>query len=112
MVSCSFLNVLDDGHGLCREVLVNQAESLKADADFELEKGSPRGYASKPYSRESWDGFWNHMVFYNWDLGPDSCGGTYVGQAGPKIIEEVVLYRKSLGLPAINWEERNADKGL
>jgi len=93
-------------------MLAEKTQSLKADADFELNKGSPRGYATSPYSRENWDSFWNHMVFYNWELGSQSCGGTYVGRPGPEIIKDIVSYRKSLGLPANNWEKRNGEKGL
>lgn len=112
MSSCTFINVLDDGHGLCRSSLGNKMESLQADADYELERGSPRGYASQPYSREIWDAFWNNMVYYNWKIGPNSCGGTYDGRPGPEIVIDLVSYRRTLGLPEINWDERNDNKGL
>jgi hypothetical protein len=109
---CSSLNIIDDGHGLCRSLGEEYPESLYTEAQREAKKEPPNGYLTQPYSRKSWDSYWNHRIFYMWDLGPKSCGGTYQGLLGPELINMLIAKRRELGLPEIALEERNSGKEL
>ena len=109
---CSFINIFDDGHGLCRAIGDDEPARMYRSAERELKKESPNSYLTQPYSRENWDAHWNHRIFYMWDLGPDSCGGTYRGLSGPDLIRLMAKKRRELGLPEITLEDRNRDKEL
>jgi len=72
----------------------------------------PSGFLTQPYSRENWDKYWNDRVYYMWDVGPESCGGTYVGPTGPELIATMLQERRRLQLPDIDYDDRNRDKNL
>ena len=78
----------------------------------ELRQEPPNGALTKPYSRSEWDKYWNHRIFYLWDLGPDDCEGTYEGPSGPELIRDALHKRRDLGLPDVRLEERNRAKDI
>ena len=78
----------------------------------ELRLEPPDGALSQGYSREAWDSYWNHRIYYVWSVGPDSCNGTYKGTIGPEMIRQAIHRRQEIGLPSINLESRNRDKSL
>jgi hypothetical protein len=109
---CSRINIVDDGRGLCRSINEDYPESLYLVLEDEVNLKSPNGYLTEQYSRKNWNEYWNNRVFYMWDIGPDSCGGTYDGPVGPEIINLMLLRRKELGLHEIEWDGRNIGKEL
>ena len=98
LASCSWPNLIDDGHGLCRSTMQELPESLYPELERELRKEPPNGYLTKPYSEEVWDEYWNSRYFYMYDVGPESCGGTYRGHDGPYIVTWVMNERRKLGM--------------
>ncbi len=107
---CTLLNIVDDGYGLCRSINAGYPESLYEELRSEARRDSPNGYLTQPYSRENWNKYWNNRVYYVWDIGPESCGGTYEGLSGPEIIRLMLRKRQSMQLPKIEWDERNSSK--
>lgn len=107
---CTFLNVLDDGQGFCRSI--NYQKSIERALEKEVNLESPNGFIGQPYSRNNWDDYWNHRIFHMWNIGPESCGGTYIGPSGPELIELMFKRRNILGLPRIILEEKNSDKQI
>jgi hypothetical protein len=84
----------------------------KQQADDEAKRESPNGWVTQPYSRENWDKHWNSVIYHVWKIGPGDCGGTYVGPYGPEIVRVIIDYRQQLGLPEVNLDASNLDKGL
>ena len=112
LYGCSFINIIDDGQGLCRALGEQYPESLYAEVQREANKEPPNGYLTQPYSRKNWNSYWNHRIFYMWDLGSQSCGRTYEGLSGSKLVSLLIVKRRELGLPEIVLEERNSNKNL
>ncbi len=109
---CSTLNILKGQDDFCQFMLADLSSGMEEAISRELSKEPPDGALTKPYSREEWDKYWNHRIYYVWDVGPNDCGGTYKGPSGPELIREAIKKRQEVGLPEVNLEPRNTDKQL
>ena len=106
------MNLMSGPDDFCRSMTDDLSVGLADAIDRELAKEPPNGALSKPYSRELWDKYWNHRIFHVWDVGPNSCNGTYTGSSGSELIRSTIEKRRSVGLPPIKIEERNSGKTL
>ena len=86
----------------------NMAEGITR----EIRQEPPQGAITKPYSRAAWDKYWNDRIFQLWKMGTGDCDGTYKGPSGQDLIRKAIARRREIGLPEINLEDRNRDKGL
>ena len=107
---CSSINILDDGHGLCQSTSQEYPESAFQELERELRKEPPNGFMTQPYSEENWNAYWNSRLFYLYDLGPESCGGTYSGMGGPDVVAAILARRQELELPALTLDDRTREK--
>ena len=112
LVGCSTANILRGQDDFCRQLNADYQESFQRAIQRELAKEPPNGALTQPYSRELWNDYWNDRIYHMWDIGPESCNGTWEGPSGPQMIEYMLARRKSLNLPEIEIEKRNADKRL
>jgi hypothetical protein len=66
------------------------AEEFKRDIDQaikeEVQKDVPNGYATKPYSREVWNAYWNDRIYTLYDIGKTKETEAYRGPSGPEFI--------------------------
>ena len=114
LTSCSTVNMFRSGDDdMCRYLSQQIDPGLDEAITRELRRQEPpQGALSQGYSREAWDAYWNHRIYYVWDIGPSSCNGRYKGPAGPEMIRRAILRRQEIGLPPINIEDRNREKSL
>ena len=113
LTSCGTANMLRNGNDdMCKFITEQIGAGLDEAITRELRLETPEGALTKGYSREAWDSYWNNRIYYVWDLGPNTCNGTYKGIVGPEMIRQVILRRQEIGLPPINIEPRNHDKSL
>ena len=112
LCGCTALNVRAYQDASCRSDKAGLEPWHKEAADSEALRKSPNGWVTQPYSRENWDKYWNDVIYYVWTVGPTDCNGSYTGPYGPEIVGAVIDYRRRLGLPEINLDERNLNKGL
>lgn len=112
--ACSlFVGVLaGNGADFCRTGLADYPRNRDQDVDSELAKEPPNGALTQPFSTELWVKHWNHVIYYGWDIGPNSCSGTYRGPTGPEMLKVALQKRKVYGLPDIPLEERNRGKAV
>ena len=110
---CSTGNVFRSGNDdMCRYIAQQISPGLDEAITRELRQEPPQGALTQSYSREAWDAYWNHRIYYVWDVGSGSCNGTYEGPSGPEMIRQAILRREEASLPPINLESRNRDKSL
>ena len=109
---CSTLNIFRGPDDFCRQMSSGYSSSLEAAVARESRKEPPNGALTQPYSRAQWDKYWNSRIYHMWDIGPESCNGTYEGPAGPALIQNALDTRRERGLPEVNLEPRNEDKDL
>ena len=106
------LNLLSSQSAYCRDQKAGLVSWFQESAQAEAAGKSPSGWATSPYNRENWDRYWNDRFYYVWTIGPSDCAGTYDGPFGPEIVRSTVGFRKQLGLPPINLDDRNQDKAI
>ena len=109
---CTVAGLLSGPDDFCRSTYADFPAGFDDAISRELRQEPPNGALTKPYSREAWDTYWNHRIYYVWSLGPDACGGTYRGPSGPTLIRDALAKRRAAGLPDVNLEPRNHDKAL
>lgn len=113
LTSCSTVNMFRSGNDdMCRYMTQQIDPGLDEAITRELRQEPPQGALTQGYSREAWDAYWNHRIYYVWDIGSSSCNGTYKGASGPEMIRRAILHRQQVELPPINLEDRNRDKSL
>jgi hypothetical protein len=110
--SCSFLGVLAGPDDFCRSMLEDTPSLLDRDIEQELARKPPSGHLTESFSPELWNKAWNERIWGTWEIGPDSCNGSYAGPTGPEMIRAALSKRRAYGLPEVVLEERNADKPL
>ena len=76
----------------------------------EKERKPPNGYLTQPYSRRSWNKYWNDRIFHIYELGSTHMPKGYQGPSGPELIEYILRKRAKYGLPPIELEERNNER--
>ena len=95
----------------CRDY---SASDLKESIDLaiknELAHERPNGYATKPYDPAQWQEYWNSLIYYVYDVGPNDCHGKYKGPTGPELIAYILQERRSNGLPELTIEARNENR--
>ena len=67
----------------------------------EIDKQSPGGYLTKPYSRQIWNEFWKRWIFHLRDLGQTPRQKAYRGPSGPEFIRYIHESRRLNGLPEL-----------
>ena len=113
LCGCTVRNMLPgNADAYCRSEMAGLVPWHKNEADRELQQKSPNGWANQPYSRENWDKYWNNIVFHVGKVDKHSCAGAYDGPSGEDMVREILAYRARIGLPQVNWDERNIGKGL
>ncbi len=111
--ACSTLNILADQEAYCREQEAGLvAWHTEQAATKEASQKPPNGWLTQPYSRENWNKYWNDVIFHVWKVDQTACSGTYEGPYGPEMVRAILDNRRQLGLPQVQLEERNRDKGL
>lgn len=108
---CSTLNLFTGQDDFCRSMNSNLGPGFEEAVAREVAKEPPNGALTKAYSRELWDEYWNHRIYYVWDVGPEDCRG-YQGPTGPELIRDALEKRRKAGLPEVNLEPRNLDKNI
>jgi uncharacterized protein YceK len=109
--SCSTFNLVTDPVKQCQADTAGLVAWHQQQADKEALGKPPNGWLTQPYSRENWDLYWNDVVFHVGSVSPAHCSGTYRGPMGPEMVRALLAYRRSLGLPEVNFEELNASTG-
>jgi len=112
IAGCSMLNTFRGPDDFCRQMSSGYPASLEDAIARESRKEPPNGALTQPYSRAQWDKYWNSRIYHMWDIGPESCNGTYEGPAGPVLIQNALDKRREIGLPKVNLESRNEDKDI
>ena len=106
-----FLNTLQGNNSWWRHYAAREImEGIDKAIGEEVNKESPQGYKTKPYSREAWNNYWNSRIYYRYDLGKTDYNKAYRGPSGPEFIAYILDSRRVGGLPELVIEERNHDR--
>jgi hypothetical protein len=109
---CTVAGLLAGPDDFCQGTYADFPADFDKAISRELRQEPPNGALTKPYSREAWDAYWNHRIYYVWSVGPDTCDGTYEGPYGPTLVRDALAKRRVAGLPDVTLEPRNRDKVL
>ena len=113
LTGCSAVNMFRSGDDeMCRYLYEGIGAGLEEAISLELRQEPPQGALTQGYSREAWDAFWNNRIHHTWDIGPNSCNGTYKGPSGPEIVRNAINRRQAVGLPPVALDDANRGKSL
>jgi hypothetical protein len=111
IAGCSSLNILKGQNDYYANHYAYELRQTIDDAiSRETAEEPPSGYLTKPYSRSIWNSYWNDRIYYLYDLGGAQTPDAYQGPDGQEFISYIFEARASVGLPAIEVEERNIDR--
>jgi hypothetical protein len=105
---CSIVNIFKGPDDFSRNYAAGWIKvGIDKDVEDELIKASPNGYATKPYSLQIWNDYWNGRIYHLFDIGHNGPDKAYKGPSGPEWIRYIIDTRRAKGLPELEIEERN-----